>query len=161
MLKAFVSLFHNMLEESAEPVSEERELQLAIYGILYEAAKSDQTVAAVEEDKIREIMERYFQIDDAAYEEIRQQAHRLHLENADMFQITREVRQLLDRDQRLTLLDELWEVAYADGTIDPHELAIIRRLADLIGLNHKEFIDSRIKVGLSQKSESEQGGRDQ
>ena len=152
MLKSFVNLVHNLLQNDSESMSEEREKQLAIYGILYEAARSDQSVAAEEEDKIREIMERYFQIDDTEFEDIRQQAQRLHLENADMYQITREVKQILSREERLTLLEELWEVAYADGRIDPHELAIIRRLADLIGLNHKEFIDSRLKVGLGKKS---------
>ncbi|NRA66238.1 MAG: TerB family tellurite resistance protein [Pseudobacteriovorax sp.] len=147
------SLIKNALAAEDDSVSEDESKKLAIFGILYEAARSDFHVAEEEMNTIRAIMNRYFQISDDEFLSIKDKAEKIHDDSSGMFQISRDVRQHLNRDERLTLLDELWEIAFADGVLDPHESMIIRRLADLLGLEHKEFIDSKLKVSTRKSSE--------
>lgn len=146
MIKKFQELFHQLLCDSNVILDEDAEKKLAVYGILYEAARSDNSVDASEEATIKEIMESYFSISDDELAEIRKRAEQLHEKSTDMFQITREIRKHLSREERVDLLDDLWKVAFADGYLDPQEAAIIRRLSDLLGLDHKEFIDSKLKM---------------
>ncbi len=146
MIKKFQELFHQFLCDNNVEISEDEEKKLAVYGILYEAARSDHVVEPSEQAVITEIMESYFSVTSEELADIQSKAEALHLESTDMFQITREVRKHLSREERLGLLDDLWRVAFADGYLDPQEASIIRRLSDLLGLEHKEFIDSKLKV---------------
>jgi len=38
----------------------------------------------------------------------------------------------MDEVQRIEVIEMLWEVAYADGVLDPHEDAMIRKVAGLL-----------------------------
>ncbi|KKO44912.1 hypothetical protein WG68_13895 [Arsukibacterium ikkense] len=47
---------------------------------------------------------------------------------------------------RLALLDQLWKVAYADGELDPHEEAMLRKIADLLFIRHSDYIQSKLAM---------------
>nr|MCU0677346.1 TerB family tellurite resistance protein [Myxococcota bacterium] len=49
------------------------------------------------------------------------------------------VRELLDRDGRLEVLDTLLEVAAADGVIATSETNLLRRLATALGLTQADY----------------------
>lgn len=51
---------------------------------------------------------------------------------------------VLAEAERLTLLDQLWQVAYADGSIDPNEEAMLRNVADLLFIKHSDFVKSKL-----------------
>jgi len=44
------------------------------------------------------------------------------------------------------LLENLWRVAFADNEVDRYEEHMIRKVADLIYVNHSDFIRSKLKV---------------
>ncbi|PLX59248.1 MAG: hypothetical protein C0632_14120, partial [Vibrio alginolyticus] len=43
------------------------------------------------------------------------------------------------------LIKSMWEVAYADGEIDPLEDAVIRKTAELLYVDHSEFIRAKLQ----------------
>ena len=49
------------------------------------------------------------------------------------------------------VLNSVWSIAFADGEMDKHEEHLIRRIADLLYLNHKDFINAK----LNQKETNE------
>jgi uncharacterized tellurite resistance protein B-like protein len=49
----------------------------------------------------------------------------------------------LPREQRLSILEDLWRVVLADGERDAHEDALIRRLAPLLGLSDRDRAEAR------------------
>ena len=49
------------------------------------------------------------------------------------------------------ILNSVWAIAFADGQMDKHEEHLIRRIADLLYLNHKDFINAK----LNQKETNE------
>ena len=57
----------------------------------------------------------------------------------------------LDYDQKKEVLNSVWSIAFADGEMDKHEEHLIRRIADLLYLNHKDFINAK----LNQKDTNE------
>jgi uncharacterized tellurite resistance protein B-like protein len=50
----------------------------------------------------------------------------------------------LDAADKRRILDLLWRVAYADGRVDPHEEHLLRRLADLLHLPHRDYIAAKL-----------------
>jgi uncharacterized tellurite resistance protein B-like protein len=48
--------------------------------------------------------------------------------------------------QRSHLIEMLWEVAYADGVLDPQEDALLRRVAGLIYVSDADRVAARQRV---------------
>ena len=46
----------------------------------------------------------------------------------------------------------MWEVAHADGEIDPLEDAVIRKSAELLYVDHSEFIRAKLSVTEAKNS---------
>ncbi|MBN7769544.1 TerB family tellurite resistance protein [Marinobacter daepoensis] len=67
-----------------------------------------------------------------------------HADDAtSLYQFTGQINDHLDQQQKQSLLESIWRVAFADGRIDKYEEHLIRRMADLLHLNHREFMQAR------------------
>jgi len=66
----------------------------------------------------------------------------------DMHQFTSIVVKGFSTAERIEILTELWAVAMADGTVDPYEEQVIRRMADLLGIHHRQFIQAKLAAEL-------------
>ena len=62
----------------------------------------------------------------------------------DLHRFTSPIVKHFSTAERIGMVRELWQVAMADGHIDPYEEQLIRRIAELIGVYHHEFIDAKI-----------------
>ena len=69
------------------------------------------------------------------------------LEHADdatsLYEFTGKINETLDQAEKQSLLSSIWQVALADGRIDKYEEHLIRRMADLLHLNHREYMQAR------------------
>jgi len=67
-----------------------------------------------------------------------------HAEDAtSLYEFTGRINEYLDQTQKQALLSSIWRVALADGRIDKYEEHLIRRMADLLHLNHREYMQAR------------------
>ena len=67
-----------------------------------------------------------------------------HAEDAtSLYEFTGQINDHLDQEQKQILLESIWHVALADGRIDKYEEHLIRRMADLLHLNHREYMQAR------------------
>jgi uncharacterized tellurite resistance protein B-like protein len=48
--------------------------------------------------------------------------------------------------EKVALVEQLWRVAAADGRIDPYEDDLVRRLSDLLYVEHADFILAKHRV---------------
>ena len=46
--------------------------------------------------------------------------------------------------ERCTLIEQLWDIAYADGVIDKYEEAAIRKVSELLYVPHSDFIKAKL-----------------
>lgn len=69
------------------------------------------------------------------------------LDHADdatsLYEFTGLINDQLDQEDKQSLLESIWRVALADGRVDKYEEHLIRRIADLLHLNHREFMQAR------------------
>lgn len=73
-------------------------------------------------------------------------------EAVDLYGFTRILKDRLDHDGRLMLMEALWEVVYADGVLHDYEAQLMRRLAGLLYVSDRDSGEARkralAKLGL-------------
>ena len=72
---------------------------------------------------------------------------RSHLAHSvSLYEHTRILNADLDYVEKIELIRQMWQVAYADGHLDHYEEHLIRRVADLLYVEHRDFIQAKLAV---------------
>lgn len=64
-------------------------------------------------------------------------------EHRDWRAFTREINKNFNYDQRVGLISELFAIARADQELTNHELEPVQKIADLLWIEHKKFINTK------------------
>jgi uncharacterized tellurite resistance protein B-like protein len=67
-------------------------------------------------------------------------------ESAQLYSFTRPLKDRLQPEERVRIIEMLWEVACADGKIDSYESGLVRRVAGLLFVPDKESGEARQRV---------------
>lgn len=146
-LKALFSP-HNDVEKPVEPQA----LRLAAAILLFETIRADGTLDDSKTQALIGLLQRRWQLDaDAAiafHESLQSKAENA----ADLHQFTRLLRDNWDYAQRVELITNMWMLAYSDQHLDPQEEYTIRKVADLLYVDHADFIRGKIRALNTQGS---------
>lgn len=124
----------------------ETEIHTAVAALLVEAARMDDHFDPAERSAIRRVLGRRFALRDAEIDRLIAAAERAVEGSSALYRFTRVVAEQFDPAARVGMIEMLWEVAYADGTLDPDEDALIRRVAGLIFVEDHERGAARQRV---------------
>jgi uncharacterized tellurite resistance protein B-like protein len=113
-------------------------LQLALTALLVEAAHSDDRFEEAERSVIAELLERRFGLAPSKTRELISAGESAADNSAELFHFTRIINERLSFQERVDLVEMLWEVAYADGVLDPYEDSLLRRVGGLIYVPDRE-----------------------
>ena len=108
------------------------ELRIALTALLIEAACSDDRFDEEERAVIGRLIERRFNLSHADARALLAEAETAASKSAELFHFTRIINERLSFEQRVELVEMLWEVAYADGVLDEYEDSLLRRVGGLI-----------------------------
>ena len=120
--------------------------------LLVEVARADYQRAPAERAALRAGLAREFGVAEAALDALLDEAELRAKQSVSLFDFVQALNRALAPDAKRALLDLLWEVAHADGHVDPHEEHLLRRIADLLHVPHADFI--RGKLAAAQKNDS-------
>jgi len=129
-----------------EEKTDERALHLASAVLLFEVAKSDHQLDEAEVDRLRLELRRHWQLDDSELLELLEMAEREARTNASLHAQVDLINSHFAPPRKYELLKGLWQVACADGRIHHYEEHLVRRLADLLHIPHREFIRAKHEV---------------
>ncbi|MFC1567678.1 TerB family tellurite resistance protein [Pseudomonadota bacterium] len=127
-----------------EPASKEHNISLAVTAVMVEIMHIDGKLDEAEHNEIITAVEKRFEI---STDEVHKLVEKAKVEKAnatDMHRFTSQIIKHYSTEERIDFLKDLWQIAMADGHIDPYEEQLIRRTAKLIGVYHKEFIQAKI-----------------
>lgn len=138
----------NLLQGEGEVARESRfeRVQVATCALLMEVAHSDGHYQAVEAKVVHDLLAKKFNLSPAAVAELIDYSHQHREESLDLFRFAREINAHFSRDEKLDVMEGVWRVIYADGTLDKYEDALARQLASLLRLDHKDAIGRKLKV---------------
>jgi uncharacterized tellurite resistance protein B-like protein len=124
------------------------ELQVALAALLVEAAQSGSRFDDAERAVIARLLRRRFELTEAAAQALLAAGEREGERSAELLRFTRIINERLSHDQRVELIEMLWEVAHADGGIDEYEDSLVRRLGGLVYVSDRERGAARQRVML-------------
>ena len=144
-LKAWMARHFGGAEEDDGPASEQAR-NLAVAALLVEVLRADYDASGAERRQVLESIRGVLGLDDEQCEELLGEAeHRVDGAH-DLHQFTSEINRALAHDEKLRLVEQLWRVARADEVVHKYEEHIIRRIADLLHVSHREFIAAKLRA---------------
>ena len=145
MLHTIKRFFDDNFSDNVK-VDHEHALRLAMAALMIEVAESDYHDAPEERESLISIVKDSFDLSDTETNEILELAREEHADSIDYFQFTSLINQHYSAEQRIELIEKLWQVAFADHQLDKHEEHVIRRISDLIHVSHSDFMKTKLKV---------------
>ncbi len=122
----------------------EQALQLATATLLMEVARADSHISDDERQAIRRAIETHYGFSPEKSQQITRAAEHEAEHSTSLYPFTR----LIDREcgyqDKLQIIRMLWQVVHADGCTDKHEEHLVRRVADLLHVPHREFIRAKL-----------------
>jgi uncharacterized tellurite resistance protein B-like protein len=132
------------------------ELELALTALLIEAAYSDDHFDGPERAVIARLIERRFNLLPSDVRTLLATGEAAATESVELFHFTRIINERLSYEERVEVIEMMWEVAYADRVLDEYEDSLLRRVGGLIYVPDPDRGIARQRVlkrlGLDQES---------
>jgi uncharacterized tellurite resistance protein B-like protein len=128
---------------------EDDDYRLAAAALLVHAAAIDGAVSDAARDKLNVLIKQRFNLDDATTDELVAAAAEAEQKAVDLYHFTARLNRSLDEAGRARMVEMMWQIAYADGTVTEFEDNLIWRVADLLSVSQGERIALRERVSAS------------
>jgi uncharacterized tellurite resistance protein B-like protein len=110
----------------------------AAAALLVEAARLDGHFDAAERKHIARILESRFAISPADVALLIEAGESESEDAVELYGVTREIRDHFDHDERVRMVEMMWEIVYADGAVHAFEANLLRRVAGLLYVTDQE-----------------------
>ena len=128
-----------------ESLDREQGLRMATVALLMEVARADYSTSDEERQVILRIVERYFAVSAGQALELAEAAESHANDMTSLYPLTRLITTECSLEERTEIIRLLWEVTFADGHVDKHEEHLVRKVADLLYVPHRQFIRARLQ----------------
>lgn len=106
----------------------------------------DAEFGAEERTKIGELVAQRFGLSTEESGALLQAASDKVDQSVEVFSFTREIKNAFSPEERVEVMEMLWEVAYADGELHDLEANLMRRLAGLLHVSDRDSGSARKRV---------------
>lgn len=131
-------------EEDRE--SQMRGLQVAAAALLIEVTRADYQVLDAEREAVLKAVRDLFALDAQETEELVALAEEEVRRAVSLYEFTRLINQNFSQEQKQKIIELLWRIAFADDEKDKYEEYLVRKVADLLHVPHREFVRARHRV---------------
>lgn len=125
---------------------QDTDARLALTALLVRIARADGDYAAEEVERIDRIVAARYGLSPFETTALRKEAETLESEAPDTVRFTRAIKDAVSHEDRIAVIESLWQVVLADGTRDAEEDALVRLAANLLGVNDRDSALARQRV---------------
>jgi len=126
---------------------------------LLEIAHADSQVHHLEEVAVKKGLRTILEKSESQVDSLLEKARKARDKSFDLYQFAKEINGYFQIEEKNGILENIWRVVYADGVVDKYEEALVRKIAKLMRLSHREMIEAKLKV-LGEAGESLPDGPD-
>lgn len=131
---------------STETDDKPDDLQIAVVALLIRAATTDAEFGEEERAAIRRIALQSFSLEEDELDHLIGEAENAETETMDLHRWVQTIKRAYDEEERVGLIEKMWEVVYADGVLDDYEANLLRRVAGLIYVPDRASGQARQRV---------------
>ena len=124
----------------------ERNFHLVAGVLLLEAAHVDNECTSEEMEHVVDTLREKFSLSADCVAELLELAHLEREQAIDLWKFTNQVNQHFSKEEKLSIMEDVWRIVFLDGRLDQHEDHFAHKLANLLRLSHKEMIDAKLRA---------------
>jgi uncharacterized tellurite resistance protein B-like protein len=132
---------------AADPAASDRHsIEIATAALLVEIVRMDGEVQPTERETALRAVRGKFHLTSEEAQTLIDLAEQEAREASDYYQFTSIINKRFSQPQKIRVIELLWEVAYADQVASTYEEHLIRKLADLLYVDHRDYITAKLKA---------------
>lgn len=142
-------MFGDFLKRLTEPKPAplaDHDARLALTALLVRVARSDNHYDASEMQLIEDIAAKRYGLSPDAAKNLRAEGETLEREAPDTVRFTRAIKDAVPYEDRLGVIEALWQVVLADGKRADEEDALLRLVSNLLGVTDTDSAMARQRV---------------
>lgn len=144
-IKQFFNTYVQQPDENLDAPAEHA-LQIATAALLIEMMRADGSTLKDEEQQIVETIRSRFALTEEESKALIHIAEDEIWKSTGFYEFTSLINKGLTYKDKVKVIENLWEVALVDTQLDKYEEHTVRKIADLICVAHKDFIEAKLKV---------------
>jgi len=144
-IKKFFDKYVQPSPDKPEGISE-HSLHLATAALLVEMMCADARATDNERKAITAALQSKFSLDPEETQALLNLAEEKIRKATGYYDFTSLINKGFAYPDKVRVVEILWEVAFSDAALDKHEEHMVRKIADLIYVEHKDFIDAKLRV---------------
>lgn len=129
-----------------QPKEQHDPLGLATAAVLLDIAYADGEFSPAEDGNVAGFLTQRFHLNQEDARELLEAAEEIRRKTVDHFALTHYIRKNTPLAERIEIVKTMWRLVYLDGKLTDYEGYLVRKLADLLGLEHKVMIEAKSAV---------------
>ena len=141
-------LIKKMIGNGTDQVTEQDALtaHLALTVLLLEAAHADGECSREEKEQLKATLRDSFGVSEEEIKTLLEKSANQQGEYVDLFRYTHFINQNFSEKQRIKIMESVWKILLLDNHLEAHEDHFAHKLANLMGLNHTELIEAKMRA---------------
>jgi uncharacterized tellurite resistance protein B-like protein len=141
----FSKLLNSVL--NGEPAKlQDADARLALTALLVRVARADNFYDESEAARIDRIVTTRYGLSPVEASNLRREAEEAEEKAADTVQFTRAIKDAVPYEDRIGVVEALWQVVLADGERDHEEDSLLRLVSNLLGVNDRDSALARQRM---------------
>ncbi len=141
----FGDFFKRLTAPDPAPLSD-TDARIALGALLVRLARVDNSYDANEIAQIDAILMQRYGLTDLEAAGLRAECEAAEAEAPDTVRFTRAIKDAVEYDDRIAVIEAMWSVVMVDGVRDNHEDAMLRMVARLLGITDQDSHKARLRV---------------
>jgi len=141
----FQDLLKRLIQPEPDPIAD-ADARLALTALLVRVARSDNDYSGDERVLIDQIAQDRYGLSANDAKALRAEAEAMEAEAPDTVRFTRAIKDAVAYEDRVAVIEALWKVVLADGQRAQEEDALLRLVANLLGVSDPDSALARQRV---------------
>ena len=124
----------------------EDDTRLALAALLVHCTSIDGAVSAAEGQKLRDLLTRTFKLTGKDLDILLADAAAADREAVDLYRFTSVLKRQMSEEERVQVVENLWEIVFSDGTSHEFEENLVWRVAELLAVSRQDRIARKRSV---------------
>jgi uncharacterized tellurite resistance protein B-like protein len=146
MLARLKTVMNKLTQAGQHDVVTQDDLKMAAVVLLVEVMMADHRIDESEKQQLLKSTMELLATNREEGVELINQAIEQHDDLVSLYDLTRVINLHFDQARKIELITHMWRIAYSDRQWDKYEEHLIRKVADLLYISHKDFIHARVQV---------------
>ncbi len=148
MLSSLKKIFAKSTTNGSEKVQtrNEHNVRVATCALLVEIARIDETFTEQELELVLSILKDKYDLSAEHADALIVEAEAELKQSLDLWQFARLINDNYSNDEKIEVVETLWQIVYVDGKMDQYEHYLMNKLKNLLRLSHNQLIDAKLKV---------------